>query len=168
MYKAQLDLEIDGDYYEDIVPKKYRFNPDTDDLHYADQLEDGMTVLTYDAGGRYDESQPDLHNEGLLTHNRWCAVSRLRKDGGRVSFIGIYADDTQRLRTSEASVPWIVLKATIMPKLEIFLVGEDQRCRICDGPLGQTIYGERVLKCLHKHGYLMVGSDGTTRWLTDH
>lgn len=107
-------IEIDGVAYENqIVPRNYRLNPVEDDLIYADEMVDGMRVLLGESVGRFDESQPEFHNVGLLVVNRWCVVSKLRVENNHVYFVGVYDDGDKNLRGSDLVSAWLVKKNSI-------------------------------------------------------
>lgn len=119
--------------YDEIVSRDYRMNPNIEDVIYADELEDGMVVLpvsTY----RQNENSPMLqqNSEALLRQNRWCVITKLRKelevievpkqdlvtemiDGTeevvaikKVTFIGVYNDGDKQIQSSPPEQGWLV------------------------------------------------------------
>lgn len=119
--------------YDEIVSRDYRMNPNIEDVIYADELEDGMVVLpvsTY----RQNENSPMLqqNSEALLRQNRWCVITKLRKelevievpkqdlvtemiDGTeevvaikKVTFIGVYNDGDKQIQSSMPEQGWLV------------------------------------------------------------
>lgn len=106
-------VEIGGIAYANIIPRYYQMDPETDDLLYADELEDGMMVLIGEPEGRADETNPEFFGMSLLNFNRWCKVSKLRLNHDIVTFIGVYPDGSKTRRVSDATMTWLVKKATI-------------------------------------------------------
>jgi hypothetical protein len=111
-------LEIDDEGYTDVVPRYYKMNSVTEDLIYGDEIAEGMKVLVGEWRARYDESEPTLHNAGLLTHNRWCTVTKLRIIDRMVYFIGEYADGQKVRRDSNSMTTWIVKKSSVPTREE--------------------------------------------------
>lgn len=96
-----------------LVAQDYEANPETELLapNGADLL-DGMTVLLGDKSARWnletmDKSNPEIVADAHLT-NRWCTISDVKVEKGRVSFLGRYGDGTRKVRTYPTTVMWLV------------------------------------------------------------
>lgn len=109
---ATITIEIDGIEYNDIVPQKYRFNPEIEDMIYGDDLKNGMVVLTEPAH-RWDENSQHGKVMNILENNRWCVVSKVRIEKSGVYFIGVYADEQRAVRFSSPARGWLVMKNSI-------------------------------------------------------
>jgi hypothetical protein len=108
---------VNGIIYLDVVPRMYRFNPETEDLFFADDLEEGMLVLVEKWRDRNAESSElsTVEHELLIT-NRWCIIVDLRRDESNVYFIGEYDDGQRHIRTSTKTGGWYVRKDSIRYK----------------------------------------------------
>lgn len=106
-------VTIDDVVYTDIVPRKYRLNPETDDLLYADYLQNGMRVLFGQTEFLYNEAFPQLYNFGLPKVNRWCKVTEIRQEDDVVYFIGVYDDGNKIIRHAHKTVAWLVKKDSL-------------------------------------------------------
>lgn len=107
-----MDVTINDKTYTDITPHAYRLNPETDDLLYGDELRDEMVVLSEE--DRFDEQMNYAGAEKfLLKKNRWCAVTKLREEGGAIFFVGLYLDGTKATHQTEATDGWFVKKSSI-------------------------------------------------------
>mgnify|MGYP001569179396 CR=1 FL=1 len=110
-----LTLTINETVYDDIVPRTYRLDPETEELFYGEDLEEGMMVLLEDWQDRTDEELTgSLTNVGnLLVRNRWCRVTDLRRQGNISYFIGVYKDGHKTIRSSSNTKGWYVKKDSI-------------------------------------------------------
>lgn len=111
---AFVTMILDGIEYDDIVPQNYRYNIEIEDVIYGDELENGMVVLI-EYSNRSWERSIDPNAEGLLTKNRWCSVTKIRKaqDDRDVVFIGEYADGHKSVRRYDKTTGWVVKKDSI-------------------------------------------------------
>lgn len=116
-------IPIEGsDEVHSFVPLDYRMNPETEDLLYADELQEGMMVLVSDSAEREDPfraiNAPDMvvHTlPALRKRNRWCRVTKFRKletvEGSgyySIRFIGVYEDGERIVRSSSPAKGWLV------------------------------------------------------------
>lgn len=109
-------ITIDNFTYDDIVAKHRLTEPTTEDVIYGDELENGMRVLV-ESACRYDD-RVLVVNEIAVT-NRWCVVTKLRKkEGEKITFVGLYDNDERHVRTSAASDGWVVKLDSIPIKME--------------------------------------------------
>lgn len=95
--------------------KYYTANAATDTILYGDQLREGMEVLIEDTMLReYDTDSDSPYVEARRNAcNYWCQVTGLRYQSGVLTFIGLYDDDTMRVRRYATSYAWIVKDTTI-------------------------------------------------------
>jgi hypothetical protein len=93
------------------VEGTYLIDPETEDLIWGDELQEGMVVLLEDAflgRGRLGKDKADLERV------RWCLVTKLRFEdahggSGRLSkFIGVYGDGSKASRVYNTSFAWYV------------------------------------------------------------
>lgn len=111
---------------EDIVPKFFIMDPETDDLlPNANHLMNGMIVLIEDSSVRIDTSKvlADWEEERADERNFWCRVSYLDHNGpydNTSSFIAEYHDGTKKKRTYNKSHAWFVKKDSIEDAKEVF------------------------------------------------
>lgn len=99
---------------ECFVPIAYLTDPDTEYLVWGDELQDGMVVVL-DGQSIVRENPDNLDRDAytrsrVLESARWCRVTKLRRRGHCVSFIGVYGDGSQAARTYAADYAWIVKK----------------------------------------------------------
>lgn len=96
--------------------KFYVANMATDTILYGDQLREGMRVLIEDSFFKElldaDSDSPYIEARRNAC-NQWCEVSALRNEGDIVTFVGLYDDDTMRVRRYATSYAWIVKDNTI-------------------------------------------------------
>lgn len=99
-----------------FVDKWYTNDPQTEDVIYGDDLKNGMIVLL-NRRTIHREDPKNIRNENererLLTQNRYCEVTGLRRRGDLVQFIGVYPGGTKVDRTYSNSYTWIVRKDTM-------------------------------------------------------
>lgn len=107
----------DVEYY-DVVPKKYRFNPQVEDMVYGDELVDGMVVLVQ-TDLRTDDEDDDCSAERLLITNRWCEVTKVRAGQSGIYFIGLYVDGQKEVRHSTCTTGWLVKQETMPKPVEV-------------------------------------------------
>ena len=132
----------------EIVEKFRPFDVETEEMLYGEELENGMVVLI-ETRCRIDnvlsESEVELTPMGkhdVLTLNRWCRISKIRKpdentpdrNRGAISFMGVYADDTQEIRHSGIHTGWVVKKYSI-PKLESPAPAAESNAILPDQPI---------------------------------
>lgn len=98
--------------YTDIVPKNYKMDPETEDLIYADDLENGMRVLVAEGRLREDVAH-DVNNSLILVRNRWCTVKRFRAEETGMYFIGVHDDGDMCIRQAAPTQGWLVKKDSI-------------------------------------------------------
>lgn len=116
-----LTLTVDGTTHTDIVPQNLPMDPETEDIVYGNELEDGMLVLAV-PHGRCSAEFTATHNPEVfyrvLSDNRWCKVSKIRKDDEErmVHFIGVYEDDQKVVRSSPPNAGWVVKRDSIPKK----------------------------------------------------
>lgn len=106
-------VTIDGVVHSDIVPRGYRIDTETEELLYADELEDGMRVLV--ETGRGDETQSEYVASTIIAKNRWCRVTKFRA-AESVAFVALYDDGHKMVRTAHNIEGWIVKKDSIPEK----------------------------------------------------
>lgn len=112
------------DLDDNLVDRRYKMDHETEDMIYTSDLRNEMVVLLGDFGMRNDNGTTYADET-----NRWCIVTRIRKDENRAGytvFIGTYADGTKAHRYFAENVPWLVKKGTgpnhqdlLVSKLEI-------------------------------------------------
>jgi hypothetical protein len=97
-----------------FAPMVYLTDPETEDVVWGDDLRDGMVVILSDSILMDDpdkfETTDVYTRRRLLEKARWCRITRLRRDGHLVSFIGVYEDGSQFSRTYASSWAWVVKK----------------------------------------------------------
>lgn len=110
-----LTLTINETVYDDIVPRTYRLDPETEELFYGEDLEEGLVVLLEYWQDRADEKMTASPNNAgnLLVQNRWCRVTDLRRQGDNSYFIGVYKDGHKTIRSSSNTTGWYVKKDSI-------------------------------------------------------
>lgn len=99
----------------------YEMDPETEDLIFGSQLENGMVVLVNDFFlSRIDPNKVEdldslnIHDRArLLTDSQWCRVSSLFNEGDITYFIGIYSDGVKRNRSYHKTFAWIVKKESM-------------------------------------------------------
>jgi hypothetical protein len=100
---------------ECFVPIAYLTDPDTEYLVWGDELQEGMVVVV--DGAILSRENPDnIERDGysrarVLESARWCRVTKLRRRGELVSFIGVYGDGSQAARTYNIQFAWIVKRS---------------------------------------------------------
>lgn len=110
--KPTLDVfVINGVSYDDIVSQNYQMDPETEDVIYGDDLENGMIVLSED--GRASSDLDMAYNRRLHITNRWCEVTEVRAEADGVYFIALYADGQKKVRSSTETSGWLVKKSSI-------------------------------------------------------
>lgn len=102
-----------------LVDKFYEGNPETEELvPDATHLANGMVVLTGESSYRVDlkKSLEDRDGYRARMSNRWCRISHLKVSKARqtVSFIGTYADRTQRKFDTTLDGSWFVKKNSMV------------------------------------------------------
>ena len=90
---------------------RYLMDPAEDVVLYGDDLTEGMWVLREDWSLR-NETSP---REGeRLRGQRFCRVTRLRRDGDLITFIGEWVDGYQEAANrTHVTYAWIVKKASL-------------------------------------------------------
>lgn len=105
---------------EQMVPKYYRMDPETEDLLKSGMgLRNGMKVLVGDASFRCEvdgfEKEDKFYR--LLKVNRWCTVTELhvsgKLSGNTASFVAVYENGEKLRRDYDVKVPWLVKKDTL-------------------------------------------------------
>lgn len=98
-------------YVTPLISKFYRMDPKTDDVLLSGRsLKRGMRVLIEDPDKRVN-TEGDLEEwefEKALANNRWCTVGSIEKNATGVRFVGIYDDETKRVRSFDLYHAWIV------------------------------------------------------------
>ncbi len=103
------------------VTRSFAMNPDTDDLLFGNELTEGMVVLVedhlfYEDPLILNKKNPSEYAVSRLNEKqRWCRIERFANGTERdlVSFVGVYADGTKRVRTYNKSYAWFVKKDSI-------------------------------------------------------
>ena len=101
---------------ECFVPVAYLTDPDTEYLVWGDELQDGMVVVV--EGELLSRENPDNIDRDPYTRGRvlesarWCRVTKLRRSGDLVRFIGVYSDGSQAARCYNTQYAWIVKRAS--------------------------------------------------------
>jgi hypothetical protein len=88
----------------------YVMNPAEDVIVFGDELADGMWVLADDCCSRppYGSTEDErLHSQ------RFRRVTRLRREGDLVTFIGEWLDGYQAMHQASTSSGWIVKKDSL-------------------------------------------------------
>jgi hypothetical protein len=115
-----ITVTVDGVEYADVVRKDYRYDPETEDLIYGEELKDGMVVLC-DVVWRSNENDP-WEDRALLVKNRRCTVTKKRHQGSSLYFIGLYDDGTKAVRQSGPTNGWIVKKDSLPPAPTMIMI----------------------------------------------
>ena len=89
---------------------RYRMNPGEDEILFGHELADGMLVLseswTMRSPHGYDE-------EDLRRKEVFRKVTRLRRPGHLIVFIGEWPDGYQEVHTYASDYAWLVKRATL-------------------------------------------------------
>jgi hypothetical protein len=107
-----------------FVGKFYSMDPETEDLIFGSQLQNGMVVLVEDPMLRGDPSKthPTPADERHVRQaNRWAEVTERRRMGTRsgevhIRFIAVYADGTKAARVYLDTIAWLVKKDSMPVK----------------------------------------------------
>jgi len=90
------------------VTGTYVLDPETEDLIWGDQLEEGMVVLIEDAVICRTDSHGGLKKRWETV--KWCQVTSLRRQGDSIRFIGVYDDGAKAARRYHQDYAWFVKK----------------------------------------------------------
>lgn len=98
------------------VRQGYSANVNVETILWGDELVEGMVVLIADPTFRENEERINIASDYELSYirprydeqNRWCRVSKIRARNDVMSFVGLYADGTQRTRTYNVVHAWAV------------------------------------------------------------
>ncbi len=88
----------------------YRMDPAEDVILLGDELREGMWVLIEDTAVRAGSEAPE---DVQLRAQRFCQVTRLRRHGGIVTFIGEWVDGYQQTRSVHVGHAWIVKRNSL-------------------------------------------------------
>jgi hypothetical protein len=107
-----------------LCGKEYRFDSETEEMLYADQLQNGMVVLVQASLRRSPNSDPFE----VEKYNLWCEVSKFRtsNDGTQVHFVGIYANGDQHFRQQQATQGFLVQKESITADMWLVIKRREQ------------------------------------------
>lgn len=91
----------------------YVMSPAEDVILFGDELGNGMWVLADDCGARppYGAAEEDR-----LRAQRFRRVTRLRREGDLVTFVGEWLDGYQALHQASASSGWIVKRDSLLAR----------------------------------------------------
>lgn len=104
------------------APYSFEMEPGRHDLLFGDELEEGMIVLVSDPNlrrdpldkiraekpGYYGPTWDAVDEYNLIKTSCWCRVTKLQRMGRVISFIGLYADGTKKVRTYHQTIGWFV------------------------------------------------------------
>jgi hypothetical protein len=102
---------IQGRHGKTTTVAAYVMNPAEDVILFGDELANGMWVLADDCGARppYGVSEDErLHSQ------RFRRVTRLRREGELVTFVGEWLDGYQAVHQAGTSSGWIVKKDSLL------------------------------------------------------
>lgn len=145
---------VPGLNYDEIAGMDQPMDPETEDLLFADELQNGMMVLVESVHRHNDIDPRDKSGCQLRKANRWCEVTKLRigtEMGSNgilrnktVSFIGRYSDGDLQVRTYGAETGFVVKKDSI-PAVEVRSSEEDDLEHapgdFADEPKPKTVFG---------------------------
>jgi hypothetical protein len=90
--------------------RAYQMNPAEDYLVFGDELADGMWVVREDESLRADS---DMSEDEQLRQQRFCRVTKIRRSGDLISFIGEWIDGYQQAFRMHQTFAWIVKRDPI-------------------------------------------------------
>jgi hypothetical protein len=102
---------VQGRHGKTTTVAAYVMNPAEDVILFGDELANGMWVLADDCGARppYGVSEDErLHSQ------RFRRVTRLRREGELVTFVGEWLDGYQAVHQAGTSSGWIVKKDSLL------------------------------------------------------
>lgn len=94
-----------------VLDRFHPFDPETEDLIYGADLQDGMVVLIEPMFRHSADSTTSnaIDRLKLNVENRWCEVTkRMFMEDAGVAFIGVYADGHKAARFSYKSQGWVL------------------------------------------------------------
>lgn len=90
----------------------YDMSPAEDVLLYGDEIAEGMLVLTE---ASFLRPGSEAGEDGALRGQRFCKVTKLRRHGDIITFIGEYVDGFQKSFEVAYSWAWIVKRDSVPP-----------------------------------------------------
>jgi hypothetical protein len=102
---------VQGRHGKTTTVAAYVMNPAEDVILFGDELANGMWVLADDCGARppYGVTEDErLHSQ------RFRRVTRLRREGELVTFVGEWLDGYQAVHQAGTSSGWIVKKDSLL------------------------------------------------------
>lgn len=101
---------------EGYVALDYKNDPETEDLIFGSELQEGMVVLIEATTLRDNPEGANLDSpytrHRLDQNSRWCKITKLLRNSIHssevVTFIGVYADGTKMSRTFAVGNCWFV------------------------------------------------------------
>ncbi len=89
---------------------RYEMNPAEDVIMSGDDLKDGMWVLHETS---YLRPGSEASEDERLRGQRFCRITRLKRNGGVITFIGEWVDGYQKTFTVHRDYNWLVKRDSV-------------------------------------------------------